>query len=65
MANSHILVGASASPARPVVRRIFAVGFFISRVARGVDDFFGDAEPRDFPLLDLSAARPLSDRDGR
>src|SRR6202161_3008659 len=38
MANSHILVGASASPARPVVRRISPSDLYQS-LARGVDDF--------------------------
>jgi uncharacterized membrane protein len=38
MANSHILVGASTSPARPVVRRIAPADLYHS-LARGVDDF--------------------------
>ena len=38
MANSHILVGATASPARPVVRRISPSDLYQS-LARGIDDF--------------------------
>ncbi|HXQ82972.1 MAG TPA: DUF2189 domain-containing protein [Xanthobacteraceae bacterium] len=38
MAYSHILVGASTSPARPVVRRIVPADLFHA-LARGVDDF--------------------------
>jgi len=38
MANSHILVGASTSPARPIVRRISPSDLYQS-LARGVDDF--------------------------
>jgi uncharacterized membrane protein len=38
MAYSHILVGASTSPSRPVVRRISASDLFHA-LARGIDDF--------------------------
>src|SRR5580704_9907531 len=38
MAYSHILVGASTSPVRPVVRRISPSDLYQS-LARGVDDF--------------------------
>jgi uncharacterized membrane protein len=38
MAYSHILVGASANPARPVVRRISPADLYQS-LARGIDDF--------------------------
>src|SRR5271156_4184132 len=38
MAYSHILVGASTSPTRPVVRRISPSDVFHS-LARGIDDF--------------------------
>lgn len=38
MANSHILVGASVSPARPIVRRITPSDLYQS-LARGIDDF--------------------------
>jgi uncharacterized membrane protein len=38
MATSHILVGASISPARPVVRRISPSDLYQS-LARGIDDF--------------------------
>jgi len=37
MSHSHILVGASMSPARPVVRRISPSDLYQS-LARGVDD---------------------------
>ena len=38
MATAHILVGASTSPAQPVVRRISPSDLFQS-LARGIDDF--------------------------
>src|SRR5580704_16409854 len=38
MANSHLLVGAAANPARPVVRRISPSDLYQS-LARGIDDF--------------------------
>jgi uncharacterized membrane protein len=38
MSNSHILVGATTSPAQPVVRRI-AVADIFSALTRGIDDF--------------------------
>ena len=38
MASSHILVGASANPARPVVRRITPADL-LQALARGLDDF--------------------------
>ena len=38
MATAHILVGASTSPAQPVVRRISPSDLYQS-LARGVDDF--------------------------
>ena len=38
MSNSHMLVGATTSPARPVVRRISPSDLYQS-LARGIDDF--------------------------
>ena len=38
MANSHILVGATTSPAQPVVRRISSADIYYA-LTRGIDDF--------------------------
>ena len=58
---SHILVGASANPARPVIRRITPSDLLACARARA-RRLRRNAEPRCLPLRDLSAARHLSGR---